>query len=311
MNIFITGVTGLIGSNLADRLLAIGHSVRGIDNFSSSTGLNINKHTTRFTQCRVQDVDVYKESVRNSDIIIHLAASMGVKNVLENALETEYNSHSANHAIFNLAIKYKKPIVYASSSEVYCEAECNNGYIEDEQLLFSSPERFRSIYAAEKLVGEYNLHYIHDYYKLPFLILRFFNITGKRQLTTSGMVLPNFIENAKLNQSLSIYGDGHQERTFCDARDCVEIISKLLKLPYSWNNVYNIGSPNTISIGELANLVIRLTNSQSQTEYIHPLKVFNSGFREIKRRKPSLLKLLLTIGDYKFKSIEEIIKDMI
>jgi len=296
LNILITGGAGFIGSNLYNHL-KYKHNVTRVDNFSTSR-----KDDT------VIDLDISKYSseleslIQNTDIIYHFAGSVGVKKIDSDYHGSLMSSININNVIFSLCEKYQKRLIFASTSEVY--GECNSAK-ESDNLSISSPEFGRGSYACAKLMAEFIL----KSYTFPSTICRFFNIIGKGQLPDYGMVVPNFIKQAKENGDIMVYNDGSQRRSFCSINDAV-IMLEMMICNIHIDEIYNIGNPdNTISILELAKLIKKLTNSNSNIVFKDTKEVFSKQFFEINNRLVNTDKFnrfyKATI------SIEEIIKDLV
>ena len=269
--ILITGGAGFIGYNLYMHLKDK-HEVTLIDNFSTSTPksgviqINLAKPSKQL-----------EELIKNTDIIYHFAGSVGVKKIDSEYHGSLVNSININNRVFPLAEKYQKKLIFASTSEVY--GECHDAK-ESDTLQISSPEFSRGSYACAKLMSEFIL----KSYTFPNVICRFFNIVGKGQLPDYGMVLPNFIENAKNGKDIIIHDDGSQVRSFCDIRDAVVMLEMLLDNIHN-DEIYNIGnSDNEMNMLTLAKIVISMLDSSSNIVFKPSSEVFSKQFFEIKNR---------------------------
>lgn len=296
MKILITGGAGFIGFNLYNHL-KYKHTVTLVDNFSTSKpkedviNLDISKYSEKL-----------EELVKNTDVIYHLAGSVGVKKIDSEYHESLMNSININNTVFALCEKYNKKLVFASTSEVY--GHCQNAK-ESDTLSISSPEFGRGSYSCAKLMSEFIL----KSYTFPNVIVRFFNVVGKGQLSDYGMVIPNFIEAAKSNSDIVVYDKGTQIRSFCDIRDVCIMLEELLYDIHN-NEIYNIGnSNNKINILDLAKLVKKSTNSNSEIIFKDTKEVFSKQFFEIENRTVDTSKF---DKFYKAKiPLEDIIKDCI
>jgi UDP-glucose 4-epimerase len=271
LNILITGGAGFIGQNLYN-LLKEKHDVTLVDNFSTSNivdnivSLDLSKHTIQI-----------EELIRNTDVIYHLAGSVGVKKIDSEYHESLMNSVNINNVIFPLVERYQKKLIFASTSEVY--GECTDAK-ESDTCQISSPEFGRGSYSCAKLMSEFIL----KSYTFPSVICRFFNVVGKGQLADFGMVIPNFVKSAKANRRLIIHNDGAQVRSFCDISDAVIMLEMLLDDVHN-GEIYNIGnSENEISMLDLACKIINMCDSNSEIFFRDTKEVFSKQFFEINKR---------------------------
>lgn len=294
MNILITGGLGFIGSHLAKSYLAEGHFVTITDNCStsckSSTSSLLNHPSINFIRMNLasasgKDLAILDRAIKNADLVQHFASSVGVKYIDKNPKVAIRNNININQTLFPLLEKYQKKLIFASSSEVYGE---NSNAKETDDLKIGSPNVLRWGYSCSKLMSEFLL----KTYTFPHVILRLFNITGKGQLNNHGMVLPSFVEKATKKETLTIYGDGTQYRSFCDIRDAISMIKILSSDNKHIGEIYNIGnSQNTLSIKELASLVLKKTNSQSKVDFESFENSFTKESKDIQQRRPNTEKI--------------------
>lgn len=291
-NILITGGVGFIGSNLAIKLYNEGHNIIIIDNMSTANQdtLQLLPKDIKIILLDLGDKNNEKQIeniLSQIDICYHLAAAIGVKLIQENPSSTLHNSLNINNLLFPLFEKYQTRVIYSSTSEVYGETEKMTGSSEEDNLSIMPSHKPRGSYACSKLLSEFLIRS----YTFPSTIVRFFNVVGRGQVSTYGHVLPKFIECAKQNQNIPVYGNGYQIRSFCDIRDAIEMLS-LIKEDKFINELYNIGNDsNRSTINELAELVKNILNSESNIIHIPFDKAFSTTFEEIYIRYPDTTKI--------------------
>ncbi len=299
MNILVTGGAGFIGSNLCDSLIEKGHNVSVIDDLSTGFLENIihlqGHPGFKYTNDTILNASVMEELVAESDAIIHLAAAVGVKYVIENPLASMETNIRGTEITLQLANKYKKRILVASTSEVYGK-HTHAPLKEDDNLIYGPPSTMRWSYAAAKLVDEFAAIAYHRTKKLDTIIFRCFNTIGPRQTGLYGMVVPRFIQQALRDDPITVYGDGQQTRTFTYVGDVVEAIIRLLSCPHGSGEVVNIGGMEEITIAELAEKIKTLTSSRSEIVFIPYNQAYGKDFEDMMRRVPSLEKLNELIG---------------
>lgn len=288
----ITGGAGFIGSSLAESLIQDGHNVILIDNLFTGRYENIEKikNNCEFYNIDLADknnVEQLDKLLTGVDVVYHLAASIGVKLVQEKPKETFRNSTKINDILFELFEKHQVKVIYSSTSEVYGETKNSTGSSEEDHLEIHPVQRPRGSYACSKLFSEFQL----KSYSFDHVIVRFFNIVGPSQVQDYGHVLPKFINSALNNEDLKVYHDGTQVRSFCDIRDCVQMLKLLLDNVHN-SEIYNIGSDeNVCNIATLADYVIKLTNSKSRIVNIELAEALGPQFEEIFIRFPNTNKI--------------------
>jgi nucleoside-diphosphate-sugar epimerase len=290
----ITGGAGFIGSHLAERLLSRGDRVVLLDNLSTGSMDNI-RHLKSFPLMayhldNIENRQLVAELVDDADAVIHLAAAVGVKLIVESPVRTIETNVNGTQMILEAAAKKRKLVVTASTSEVYGKST-NIPFREDSDLVLGPTTKGRWSYAASKALDEFLALSYWKEKKLPVIVVRFFNTVGPRQTGRYGMVLPNFVKSALDNTPISIYGDGKQSRCFCDVRDTVESLLRLIDTPRAVGEVVNIGNTEEISIEGLAQRVKQRTNSNSTIEFIPYDQAYEPGFEDMMRRVPSVDKL--------------------
>jgi UDP-glucose 4-epimerase len=299
LRFLITGGAGFIGSHLAERLLDRGDRVVLLDNLSTGSMDNI-RHLKSHAQLQyhldgIENRQLVAELVDDADAVIHLAAAVGVKLIVESPVRTIETNVNGTQMILEAAAKKRKLVVTASTSEVYGKST-NIPFREDSDLVLGPTTKGRWSYAASKALDEFLALSYWKEKKLPVIVVRFFNTVGPRQTGRYGMVLPNFVKSALDNAPISIYGDGKQSRCFCDVRDTVESLLRLIDTPRAVGEVVNIGNTEEISIEGLAQRVKQRTNSNSAIEFIPYDQAYEPGFEDMMRRVPSVDKLHAITG---------------
>jgi UDP-glucose 4-epimerase len=309
----ITGGAGFIGSHLADALLARGDAVTIIDNLSTGRFGNIehlvdNPHF-RFAIDDISNEIVLDRLASECEVIVHLAAAVGVKLVVQSPVHTITTNIGGTEAVLRSARRYRVKTLIASSSEVYGKGY-HVPFSEDDDVLLGPTYRHRWAYAASKMVDEFLGMAYHREYGLPVISFRLFNTVGPRQVGRYGMVMPRFVGAALEGETLQVYGDGTQTRCFCHAKDAVRAIIALAREPAAVGRVFNIGSTEPISILDLAQRVIRLTNSPSDIVFVPYEKAYAEGFEDMARRVPDISRIHEVVGWTPQYSLDDIILDV-
>jgi len=283
LRFLITGGAGFIGSHLAERLLQRGDTVVLLDNLSTGSMENIRhlKSSERMSYHldTIENRQLLAELVDDADVIVHLAAAVGVKLIVESPVRTiETNVNGTQH-VLEAACKKRKLVLTASTSEVYGK-NTNVPFHEDADLVLGPTTKGRWSYAASKALDEFLALSYWKEKKLPVIVVRLFNTVGPRQTGRYGMVLPNFVKAALDGKPISVYGDGRQSRCFCDVRDTVEALTRLIDTPRSVGEVVNVGNTEEISIEGLAQKVKERTGSFSPIEYVPYDQAYEPGFED-------------------------------
>jgi UDP-glucose 4-epimerase len=299
LRFLITGGAGFIGSHLAERLLDRGDRVVLLDNLSTGSMDNIRhlKASDRmeYHLDNIENQQLVAELVDDADVIVHLAAAVGVKLIVESPVRTIETNVNGTQRILEAACKKRKLVVTASTSEVYGK-NINIPFHEDADLVLGPTTKGRWSYAASKALDEFLALSYWKEKKLPVIVVRLFNTVGPRQTGRYGMVLPNFVRAALDNTIISVYGDGKQSRCFCDVRDTVEALVRLIDTQRAVGEVINVGNTEEISIEALAHLVKQRTASSSPIEFVSYDQAYEPGFEDMMRRVPCVDKLQALTG---------------
>ena len=310
MRYLITGGAGFIGSHLAERLLKHGDRVVLLDNLSTGSVENI-RHLKSSVHMQyhldgIENRQLLAELVDDADRIVHLAAAVGVKLIVESPVRTIETNVNGTQLILEAACKKKKLVLTASTSEVYGK-NTNVPFREDADLVLGPTTKGRWSYAASKALDEFLALSYWKEKKLPVIVARLFNTVGPRQTGRYGMVLPNFVKAALENSAISVYGSGTQSRCFCDVRDTIEALIRLMDSPQAIGEVVNVGSTEEIKIEDLARRVKERIGSSSPIEYVSYDQAYEAGFEDMMRRVPSVEKLYALTGFRPRISLNEII----
>jgi UDP-glucose 4-epimerase len=313
MSTLITGGAGFIGSHLADYLAAKGEHVLVLDDFSSQSN-NLSKSLSnhelvKIVKGSILDKNLVEKSTQSVTKCYHLAASLGVERINNDSLQSLEVNIKGTENVLKVASKFNVRTLIASSSEVYGRNP-SMPLTEESDRVLGSPKIARWSYSEAKAIDEFYAFELHKKSSFEVTIARLFNTVGPRQSGTYGMVLPRFIKAALSNQSLLVYGDGSQSRSFCAVSDVVVALDELVSTSESIGQAYNIGSTNEISIKNLAAKVIELTNSKSQIVFKKHSDIFGDDFEEPTRRVPDISKISKAIGWKPKKSLDEIILEV-
>ncbi|HWO31953.1 MAG TPA: GDP-mannose 4,6-dehydratase [Candidatus Acidoferrum sp.] len=299
MRYLITGGAGFIGSHLAERLLEKGEQVVLLDNLSTGSMENI-RHLKGSDRLEyhldgIENRQMLAELVDDADVVVHLAAAVGVKLIVESPVRTIETNVNGTQMVLEAASKKKKLVLIASTSEVYGK-NTNVPFHEDADLVLGATTKGRWSYAASKALDEFLAISYWKEKRQPVIVVRFFNTVGPRQTGRYGMVLPNFVKRALDGDPIEVYGNGQQSRCFCDVRDTVEALLRLLPLDRAVGEVINIGNTEEVTIENLAKIVKHRTGSESAIEFVPYDKAYEPGFEDMMRRVPSIDKLHALTG---------------
>ena len=310
MRFLITGGAGFIGSHLAERLLSRGDHVVLLDNLSTGSVENIrhlkSQERMQYHFDDIENRQLVAELVDDADVVVHLAAAVGVKLIVESPVRTIETNVNGTQMILEAACKKRKLVLTASTSEVYGK-NTNVPFHEDADLVLGATTKGRWSYAASKALDEFLALSYWKEKKLPVIVVRLFNTVGPRQTGRYGMVLPNFVKSALDDAPIQVYGNGQQSRCFCDVRDTVESLIRLMDTDKSVGEVINVGNTEEVTIAELAQRVKERTGSASPIEYIPYDKAYEPGFEDMMRRVPCVDKLHALTGFRPQTPLQEII----
>ena len=299
MHVLITGGAGFIGSHLADWLLGGGHVVEVVDDLSTGSLDNVahlEGHTDfSCTVGSIFDEPLLAEHVARADAVVHLAAAVGVRLIVEAPVHTIETNVHGTEIVLRQAHRHRVPVLLASTSEVYGK-RTRVPFAEDSDLVIGSPHRHRWAYACSKALDEFLALAYWKQHGLPVTIVRLFNTIGIRQTGRYGMVVPTFVDQALDGKPLTVFGDGTQTRSFADVSDVVEAITALLTEPRAAGGVFNIGNPDEISIHALARLVQDVTGSGSEIVTVPYDQAYEAGFEDMPRRVPDITKIGRLVG---------------
>ena len=299
MKVLITGGAGFIGSHLAERCLREGWAVSVIDDLSTGSFENIAhlKGHPEFEYAidTVFNASLVAELVDRCDIVFHLSAAVGVRLIVESPVRTIETNVHGTEVVLRAAAKKGKRVVIASTSEVYGKST-KVPFCEEDDLVMGSTSIGRWSYACSKALDEFlGLAYLNEK-RVPVTVIRFFNTVGPRQTARYGMVVPNFVHQALLNEPITVFGDGKQRRCFGYVLDAVEALVRIAKSERAVGEIINIGNDQEISIGGLAALIRKQLQSESDIVYVSYEKAYGPGFEDMFRRVPSVTKLERLIG---------------
>jgi UDP-glucose 4-epimerase len=312
MRILITGGAGFLGSHLVDACLK-DHDVTVVDNFSTGRRENLSQASTRKNLTLVEgdvcDSKLMEQLIKNADLVYHFAAAVGVKNVIENPVEALTINSEGTRIIFTACAHHQKRVIFSSTSEVYGKTS-KASLSESDDIILGPSNIGRWGYACSKAFDEFLAYAFGKEKGLKFVILRFFNVVGPRQSPHYGMVLPRLVRQAVQNEPLTIFGSGKQSRCFMHVADAVDAILQLSKLPQVANETINVGNPKSTSISELADYILKITNSASKIQLTDPLTVYDRVFADMEERTPDITKLKKLLNfEFKF-TLEDAIRDV-
>ena len=311
MRVFITGGAGFIGSHLCDALVAEGKEVTILDNLSTGSKKNIAhlEGKIKVFQGDIRDQKLVESLVAESDLVLHMAAALGVDNILENPIESISTNFYGSEIVLNASVKYDKRIIIASTSEIYGKNP-KQPLLETDDRVIGTPQKLRWTYSDAKSLEEATAYFLFLTRSLKVTTIRFFNTVGPRQTGKYGMVIPRFVRSALQNKPLQIFGDGYQSRVFCHVKDTTRAIIELTKTDTSIGEVFNIGGKGEINILDLAKLIIEKTNSNSTITYTDYIDAYAVGYEDMSRRVPDISKIKSYIGWEPIISLDEIISDV-
>jgi UDP-glucose 4-epimerase len=299
MRVLITGGAGFVGSHLSEVLLERGDEVFILDDLSTGSIENVVhlKPNPRFhyTIDTVSNEPVLAELIDRCDIVVHLAAAVGVKLIVEQPVHTIETNVHGTEVVLKHANKKKKLVLIASTSEVYGKS-ADVPFREDADLVLGPTSKHRWAYACSKMIDEFLALAYWKERKLPVIVVRLFNTVGPRQTGQYGMVIPNFVRQALAGQPITVFGDGTQSRSFTYVGDVVKAMVALIDEPRAIGQVFNIGNGHEITIGDLAVKVKQMTGSSSEIVHVPYEKAYEAGFEDMPRRVPDITRIKSLVG---------------
>jgi UDP-glucose 4-epimerase len=313
VQILVTGGAGFIGSHLCERLVQRGHNVSVIDDLSTGRLSNldsvINEQDFKFTKGSILNMELLASLIADSDYVFHLAAAVGVFNIVNNPLDSLLTNIRGTENVLEAANKFEIPVLLTSSSEVYGK-NISNSLKESDDRILGSPVTLRWSYSEAKAIDESLAFAYFQEKKLQTRIIRFFNTVGPRQLGNYGMVVPRFIHSALKNEPISVYGNGKQTRCFAHVSDAIDALEEVAFASNTVGKVINIGNENEISILDLAKKIILDTKSKSQIIFVPYEKAYGDGFEDMERRVPNLDLINSLVGWKPKRNLTTIIEDI-
>ena len=314
MRVFITGGAGFIGSHLSEALLARGDEVSVLDNLSTGSIDNIvhlkGHPGFRYTIDTVSNEPLLAEMIDRADVVVHLAAAVGVKLIVEQPVHTIETNVHGTEVVLKHASKKRKLVVIASTSEVYGKS-ATVPFSEEADLVLGPSSKHRWAYACSKLIDEFLALAYWKERKLPVIVVRLFNTVGPRQTGQYGMVIPTFVRQALANQPITVFGDGTQSRSFTYVGDVVRALIALINTPAAVGQVFNIGNGREISMWDLAEKVRAMTGSRSEIVRIPYDQAYESGFEDMPRRVPDITKVRSLVGYEPTVELDEILERVV
>jgi UDP-glucose 4-epimerase len=307
MKYLLTGGSGFIGSHLSESLTERGDSVTVIDNLS--TGKNYLDNSVKFIEGSILDRNLMDSLISKNDQVLHLAAAVGVLNIVNNPLESLMTNIKGTEIILELCSKYNKPVLITSTSEVYGK-NSSVPLNEESDRLLGSPLLSRWSYSEAKAVDESMAYFYFQEKGLQVRLVRLFNTVGPRQVGQYGMVVPRFVTAALRNESIQVYGSGEQIRCFCHVSDAIRALLLVIDSDKAIGQVFNVGNNQQISIMDLAKKVIEITESKSEIKKIPYSEAYPAGFEDMQRRVPDISKIKNVLGWSPEIGLEKIIGDI-
>lgn len=311
MKVFITGGAGFIGSHVAENFQNAGHQITILDSLVTSDKSNLGFFNFKGKLVRgdIRNQTIVEPLIAESDLVIHLAAAVGVSTIMNSTIESISTNISGSEVVLSLAAKYKRRIMIASTSEIYGKNPKQPLGEEDDRII-GTPQNIRWSYSDAKAIEEAMARSFYLNSDLPVTTVRFFNTVGPRQSSMYGMVIPRFVKQALSNSAITVFGDGSQSRVFCHVLDAVEGVSSLLPEESSIGEVFNIGGKGEISVLELASKIVEVLNSNSEIVFVDPNSIYPDGFEDMQRRVPDISKINNLTGWEPKRNLDQIIKDV-
>ena len=309
----VTGGAGFIGSHIVTKLLAEGNSVIIVDDLSTGSHDNLRKHANNtsleFVLGSILNEALVDDVVRRADVVLHLAAAVGVNLIVERPLESLATNIRGSEIVLEKCHKYGRKVLITSTSEIYGK-NTSDALSEEDDRILGSPLKTRWSYSEAKAIEEVLAHAYWRQKGLPTLIVRLFNTVGPGQVGNYGMVLPRLVRQALHNETLQVFGDGTQTRCFCHVDDVTDALLALLKEPSAEGQVFNVGAREEISIHHLAQRIIAIVESSSSIEFVPYEQAYEAGFEDMQRRRPDISKVTSAVGWTPTRDLDSIIRDV-
>ena len=313
MRSLITGGAGFIGSHLTDLLVSQGHQVVVLDDLSTGRHDNLRRHhgstDVEFVMGSILNDALVDDVVRRSDGVFHLAAAVGVNLIVQRPLESLATNIRGSEIVLDKCHKYGRKVLVASTSEIYGK-NTSDALSEEDDRILGSPLKTRWSYSEAKAIEEVLAHAYWRDKGLPTVIVRLFNTVGPRQVGHYGMVVPRLVSQALRNEPITVYGSGQQTRCFCHVLDVVQGIYGLFEDTSAEGRVFNVGSPEEISIMDLAERIKALTGSTSEIQVVPYEVAYEAGFEDMQRRRPDISRIRDTTGWQPTRGLDQILEDV-
>ena len=311
MRVLITGGAGFIGSHLADALLAQGDQVVILDNLTTGSRANIAhiENQIEIHQGDIRDEALVNSLVKDADLVLHMAAALGVKNIMENTVESVSINFTGSDVVLKAATAHKKRLIIASTSEIYGKNP-EQPLNEESDRVVGAPQKIRWTYSDAKALEEAIAHTLHRTHGLKVTTVRFFNTVGPRQTGRYGMVVPRFVQAALNNEPIPVHGDGTQSRVFCHVEDVLKAVLLVIADDSTIGEVFNVGGVGETTIKQLAEKIIERTNSTSTITYTPYTEAYPPGYEDMQRRVPDTTKLRTHLNWQPAHTLDSIIDDV-
>jgi UDP-glucose 4-epimerase len=311
MRVLLTGGAGFIGSHLCDALIAQGDTPVILDNLSTGQLSNIAHlaNKVEIHQGDIRDVALVNKLTEQSDLVLHMAAALGVNTILEKTVESVSTNFTGSEVVLQASLKHNKRIIIASTSEIYGKNPSQPVKETDDRVV-GAPQKIRWTYADAKALEEAIAHSLYLTEGLRVTTIRFFNTVGPRQTGRYGMVVPRFVQAATKNEDITIYGDGTQSRVFCHVLDAIDAVLKITKEDKTIGEVFNVGGEGETTIQQLAQKIITNTKSASKITFTAYSDAYPAGFEDMQRRVPDINKAKSALGWKPTRNLDQIISDV-
>ena len=311
MRVLLTGGAGFIGSHLCDALIAQGDTPVILDNLSTGQLSNIAhiQNKVEIHQGDIRDVALVNKLTQTSDLVLHMAAALGVNTILEKTVESVSTNFTGSEVVLQASLKHNKRIIIASTSEIYGKNP-NQPLKETDDRVVGAPQKIRWTYADAKALEEAIAHSLFLTEGLKVSTIRFFNTVGPRQTGRYGMVVPRFVQAATKHEDITIYGDGTQSRVFCHVLDAIDAVLKITKDDKTFGEVFNVGGEGETTIQQLAERIVTNTKSASKITFTSYSDAYPAGFEDMQRRVPDITKAKSALNWKPTRNLDQIISDV-